>query len=46
MGRLGRRRVEDRFDLRHTVDAYEQMYLRAFEARRQPSAAITRQAAA
>jgi glycosyltransferase involved in cell wall biosynthesis len=34
MGRLARRRVEDRFDVRRTVAAYEQMYLRAFNARR------------
>jgi glycosyltransferase involved in cell wall biosynthesis len=35
MGRLARRRVEDRFDIRRTVAAYEQMYLRAFNARPQ-----------
>jgi len=33
MGRLARRRVEARFDVRRTVAAYEQMYLRAFNAR-------------
>jgi glycosyltransferase involved in cell wall biosynthesis len=32
MGSAARRRVEDRFDLRHTVEAYEQLYLRGFEA--------------
>jgi glycosyltransferase involved in cell wall biosynthesis len=35
MGRLARCRVEDRFDVRRTVAAYEQMYLRALNARRQ-----------
>ena len=35
MGRLARRRVEDRFDVRRTVEAYEQMYMRAFDAERQ-----------
>lgn len=33
MGYESRRRVEERFNLRHTVDAYEQMYLRAFDMR-------------
>ncbi len=46
MGRRGRRRVEERFDLERTVDTYQRMYRRAFEARRQPSASVTRQAAA
>ncbi|HEY6360343.1 MAG TPA: glycosyltransferase [Vicinamibacterales bacterium] len=32
MGRLARRRVEDRFDVRRTVAAYEQLYLRAFRS--------------
>ena len=32
MGQASRRRVEDRFNVLHTVDAYERMYLRAFEA--------------
>jgi glycosyltransferase involved in cell wall biosynthesis len=32
MGSESRRRVEDRFNLLRTVDEYEQMYLRAFEA--------------
>ena len=35
MGRSARRRVENCFDLRRTVAAYEQMYLRAFNGRRQ-----------
>ena len=34
MGLLARRRIEDCFHVRRTVDAYEQMYLRAFDARR------------
>jgi glycosyltransferase involved in cell wall biosynthesis len=34
MARLARRRVEDRFDVRRTVDAYERMYVRSFHAQR------------
>ena len=34
MSLAARRRVEDRFDIRKTVDAYEQMYLRAFDGTR------------
>ena len=32
MGRMARRRVEDRFDVRRTVAAYEQLYQRAFRS--------------
>jgi glycosyltransferase involved in cell wall biosynthesis len=47
MASAARRRVEERFNVLHTVDAYERMYLRAFAARcgrragreRQPQAA-------
>jgi glycosyltransferase involved in cell wall biosynthesis len=35
MGRLARRRAEEHFDIRRTVAAYEEMYLRAFNTRRQ-----------
>jgi glycosyltransferase involved in cell wall biosynthesis len=35
MGLLARRRIEDRFQVRRTVEAYEHMYLRAFDAQRQ-----------
>jgi glycosyltransferase involved in cell wall biosynthesis len=36
MGAEARRRVEDRFNLRRTVDAYERMYLRGFDAQSRP----------
>jgi glycosyltransferase involved in cell wall biosynthesis len=46
MGCEARRRVEERFNVAVTVDAYEQMYLRAFEAyNRRTGRAPQRQAA-
>ena len=46
MGRLGRRRVEDRFHVRRTVEAYEELYLRAFDAqRRRRTGRVARQVA-
>jgi glycosyltransferase involved in cell wall biosynthesis len=39
MGVAARRRVEERFSMQHTIDAYERLYRRAIETHRRPRAA-------